>query len=375
LLLLIAGLSGMVLAADLFTLYLFSELMNVTAYALVSFRRRTETAIEAGFKYLIMGTVAASIILLGISFVYRETGSTAFPLEGGASGLWVRAGAACFLVGFGLKSALVPLHTWLPDAHGRAPSSISALLSGIIVPGAFYTLLKVCLGMGVPAYDLGTYLIVSSALNMVVGNSMALVQENTKRLLAYSTVTQMGYLMFSVGVGLRYGVPLAIQAAFFLIVLQAVTKGLAFLCKGAFHFYCDATTVSQLGGMATSMPMIGTAFCVALVGLAGIPPLAGFAGKWFVVQGALRSTDALGTVGLAVFLLNSLLALGYYLPLIGKLFSRPVRAFKGGRVSVSRWMTLPIVVLAGLVLVMGLYPGPWLDRVSDAGAYLLVLGR
>ena len=380
LLLLVTGLVGMVLAADLFNLYMFCELMSVAAYVLVAFRRRLVTAIEAGFKYLVMGSVGTVTILLGISFVYRETGTLALLQAVDTPGPWTRAGLACFLVGLGIKSAIVPLHTWLPDAHGRAPSSISAMLSGIVIQSAFYALLKVSLGLGFPAHDLGTLLIVLSLFNMTLGNGMALVQTHTKRLLAYSTIAQMGYIMLSVGVGLRYDVPEAIQAGFFLLLAHAAMKGLAFLCKGVCHFYCDATRIADLRGTAARMPLVAVAFSVALAGLPGVPPLAGFTGKWFILMGALHSSDALGYAGLATFLLNSLLALGYYLPLIGTLFTPQTSEDSETsevlpQIRISPWMALPIVALGALVLAIGLYPGPWLDWTADAGVYLLALGR
>jgi proton-translocating NADH-quinone oxidoreductase chain N len=378
LLMLMAGLVGMLLAEDLFNLYMFSELMSVAAYVLVAFRRRVTAAIEAGFKYLVMGSVGTVTILMGVSFVYRETGQLVLSQMTGTPGPWTRAGAACLLVGLGIKSAIVPLHTWLPDAHGRAPGSISAVLSGIIVQSAFYTLLKVCLGLGFPARSLGTLLIVLSLLNMTLGNGLALVQTHTKRLLAYSTIVQMGYIMLSMGVGLRYAVPEAAQAGLFLILTQATTKGLAFLCQGVCHFYCGATTTNQLRGTAARVPTMAVAFSVALAGLAGVPPLAGFVSKWFILTSAVRSSDALGYVGLGVFLLNSLLALGYYLPLIGTLFA-PLPPHKeearAGQIQISPWMALPITALGALVLAIGLYPGPWLEWMANAGVYLLSLRR
>jgi proton-translocating NADH-quinone oxidoreductase chain N len=374
LLLLVAGLVGMVLAADLFNLYMFCELMSVAAYVLVGFRRRTRTAIEASFKYLVMGSVGTIVTLLGISFIYRERGHLAIPQTTDALGSWGLTGIACIITGLGIKSAIVPLHTWLPDAHGRAPSSISAMLSGIIVQSAFYTLLKVSLGLGFPAHSLGTLLIVLSILNMTLGNGMALVQAHTKRLLGYSTIAQMGYLMLAMGIGLRYGLASAIQTGFFLIPVQALTKGLAFLCKGVCHFYIDATTTEQLRGTSARLPLVAVAFTVALAGLAGIPPLAGFTGKWFVVTNGLRSADGLGYVGLVVLLLNSLLGLGYYLPLIGNLFAPPpIR--RAPEFRVSRWMVVPVTVMATLVIAVGLYPGPWLDWMGEAGIFLLELGR
>ncbi len=386
LLLLVTGLVGMVLTADLFNLYMFCELMSVAAYALVAFRRRTETAIEAGFKYLIMGSVGTIIILLGISFIYRESGQLLLPppenAPGGGLGMWTRVGTACFLVGLGVKSAIVPLHTWLPDAHGRAPSSISAMLSGIVIQSAFYALLKVGLGLGLPARDLGSILILLSLFNMTLGNGMALVQDYTKRLLGYSTIAQMGYVMLSVGIGLRYNLPDAIQAGFFLLMAHAAMKGLAFLCKGVYHFYYHTTTISQLHGAATQLPLVGVAFSLALGGLAAVPPLAGFVGKWFILTRALQASDRLIFIALTLFLLNSLVALGYYLPLIGKLFTpqddadqrSKKKAENRSKVEVSPWMAAPLVILGVLVLVIGLYPGPWLSWVEDVGLYLLALG-
>jgi len=382
LLLLVTGLVGMLLAADLFNLYMFCELMSVAAYVLVAFRRRTRTAIEAGFKYLVMGSVGTLITLMGISFVYRETGQLVLARMTGTPGSWARIGVACLLVGLALKSAVVPLHTWLPDAHGRAPSGVSAMLSGVVVQSTFYTLLRVCLSLGLPARGLGTLLILLSLLNMALGNGLALVQTHTKRLLAYSTIAQMGYLMLTMGIGLRYRIPGAVQAGFFLVLAQAVMKGLAFLCKGVCHFYRDATTIEELRGTAASMPLVAVAFTVALAGLAGVPPLVGFSAKWLILTQALRSSDFLGYVGLVALLLNSLLALGYYLPLIGVLFTprapqvgRPRRlATSEVPIRVSLWMALPIVALGALVLAVGLYPRPWLDWTAEAGTYLLALG-
>ena len=189
----------------------------------------------------------------------------------------------------------------------------------------------------------------------------------------------------SVGVGLRYDVPTAIQAGFFLLLAHAAMKGLAFLCKGVCHFYCDATRIADLRGTAARMPLVAVAFSLALAGLAGVPPLAGFASKWFILTGAMRSSDAFGYVGLAVFLLNSLLALGYYLPLIGTLFTPPsppelvlseaegLGGTEGGRIRISPWMAVPIVTLVALVLVIGLYPEPWLAWTADVGVYLLAV--
>ena len=375
LLLLVAGLTGMVLAGDLFNLYLFCELMSVAAYVLVALRRRTDTAIEAGFKYLIMGSTGTVVILLGISFVYRETGTLALPVAAaGETGPWTRAGLGCTLVGLGIKSAIVPLHTWLPDAHGRAPSSISAMLSGIVIQSAFYAMLKVSLGLGIGSRTLGAILISLAALNMVVGNSLALVQTNTKRMLAYSSLAQMGYMMFGIGVGFRYQSAAAIEAGFFFLVAHAAIKGLAFLSKGVCHFYCDTTLVSELRGTAGRLPLVAVTMSVALGGLAAVPPLAGFAGKWFILVNAARAGALVAYAGMAVMAINSLLALGYYLPLIATLYTPPQTGIKPARIRVSPWMSAPLIVLGGLAIAIGLYPGPWMAWTAGVGDWLLTWG-
>jgi formate hydrogenlyase subunit 3/multisubunit Na+/H+ antiporter MnhD subunit len=235
---------------------------------------------------------------------------------------------------------------------------------------------------------LGVLLIVVSLANMTLGNGLALVQTNTKRLLAYSTIAQMGYVMLSIGIGLRYNVPAAIQAGFFLLVAHASMKGLAFLSKGVCHFYDNTTTVEQLRGTSGRLPLVAATFGLALAGLAGIPPLAGFAGKWFLLTRALQAAQtAPGVVltkgaaaglyaALAIFLLNNLAALGYFLPVIGALYapsthSGQPRARARARGPVSAWMILPLVVLGLLVLALGLSPGPWLNWMETVGTFLL----
>jgi formate hydrogenlyase subunit 3/multisubunit Na+/H+ antiporter MnhD subunit len=366
--------------------------MSLAAYALVGFRRRSAAAVEAGFKYLIMGSVGTIALLMGISFLYRARGMLSLPAIASQPGIeptnpWVRLGLACVMVGLAVKSAVVPLHTWLPDAHGRAPSSISALLSGIVIQSTFYTGLKVSLGLGFPARSLGWVLVWLAMANMLLGNGMALVQQSAKRLLAYSTVAQMGYVMFGIGVGLRWRSPAAIQAGFVLLLAHAVAKGLAFLCKGTCNFYAPAfsrgsETIYDLRGASRRQPLVAAVFVLALAGLIGIPPLAGFSAKWFTLLEALRAASARppGTpppaliyVGVIVLAFNTVASLGYLLPLIGAIVSpaldAPPDAHK--RVRASGWMVLPLAALALLVIVIGVYPGPWLDWMAAIAGYLL----
>ena len=371
LLLLVIGLSGVLMAADLFTLFLACELMGVASYVLVAFRRHTDTSVEAGFKYLVMSSAGTMVMLMGVALVYRASGSLRLP-QMATGNPWARAGLACLATGLCVKVGIVPVHTWLPDAQGRAPSSISAMLAGAVEGGALYALLKVCMGLGVSPEALGTLLMVSAMVNMCVGNLMALRQTYTKRLLAYSTIAQMGYIMLAIGVGLRHGVGDAVQAGFFMMLAHSAMKGLAFLSKGAFHYCCGVTEMEQLRGVARKLPLVSVTMLVAVIGLIGVPPLAGFAGKWLVLAEVLRAADWLGLVGAVVFIANVVLSLGYYLPLAAMLFAVP-DALPVVKVPLSRWMAVPLLALAGLVLAMGVHPEPWLGLTAGVGPYLLSL--
>jgi len=386
LLLMILGLLGMVKADDLFTLYLFTELMSISTYVLVALRRHTDTAVEAGFKYLIIGGTGTITLLMGVALIYRATGTTAIVVPSSPD-IWTRAGIACLWTGLGIKSAIVPGHTWLPDAYGRAPSSVNALSSAALIQGPLYVLLRTSLIFGLTPERIGLALILLSFANMTVGNVMALLQTNVKRLLGYSTIAQMGYVMFILGVGFRHGEPEAFRAGIFLILAHAVMKGLAFLSKGACHFYCGTTTIADLRGIARRLPFPAVAFALSLVGLASVPPLAGFSAKWFLLSRAIQPGDPLVMAGLVLVLVNTVVSLGYYLPLAVNVFAggaapqrtpAPDDAAEGRvptqppisrQVAISVWMVIPLVVLALLVVWIGFQPDPWWQLIATVEAF------
>jgi proton-translocating NADH-quinone oxidoreductase chain N len=371
LLLLTAGVVSMSMATDLFMLYLCTVVTSAASYVLVALRRHTETATEAGFKYLIMSSMASMLLLAGIGFVYRGSGTLALPIQGAVLTWYGRLGISLILFAYLVKAAVVPGHTWLPDAHGRAPSSISALLSGVIIEAYLFVLLRVALGLSVPALYLGWLLVILATLNMTVGNLLALRQNYGKRLLGYSSIAQLGYMMVALGLGLAYGRPELAAAGFLLMAAHAASKGMAFMCKGVFHMYCHATSLPDLDGMVTRVPLMASCFVVAIAGLAGIPPLAGFSAKLQVLLAAAPQVNLAVALVLALFLLNSLLSLAYYAPLIG----RVLRLQEGSaRVHVSWWMQAPVLALAGVTLALGLWPSAVLGLARDAATYLLGLG-
>jgi len=379
-LLMICGLAGMLFSANLMVLYLFCELMSICAYALVAFRRRTDTAIEAGFKYLMMGSVASVVILLGITLLFMSYGSINIADMQGSTSWPAQIGTLFFFAGFCLKSALVPLHTWLPDAHGRAPSSISAILSGILVQGVFYVMLKITLSLGFDHILLGTILLCLSLLNIVVGNLLGLVQNHTKRLLGYSTIAQMGYIVLCMAIGLRNNLLLALQSGFFIIIAHAVAKSLAFLSKGVFHYYVDASKIKHLQ-RASSLPIFpSVAFGVAIISLSALPPFPGFTGKFFALTSFFTSTDKITVLSALVLLAGSLVAFGYYFPLLLILFSKPHKQApdenkKSKQKKISPWMSMPIATLVILIIFISIAPQYLMDITIEAAQFLMGMMR
>jgi len=371
-LLLQAGTLGMALASNLFTLYLFIVLTSVSSYILVAFRRGTETAIEAGYKYAVTGSMASILALAGIAYLLRATGSLSLPFAPRNPDGWHLLGLSLLCLSLVIKGALFPAHIWLPDAHGRAPSSVSALLSGIVAPLHLYLLLKLGLALDAPLVTLGWLLVAIACGSMLVGSLMSLRQSYGKRLLGYSTISQVGYATLAFGFGLVFGEPQAIAAGLVLLVAHALLKGLAFMSKGVLHFYCGATQLDDLDGLWQRAPVASGLFAVALVGLAGMPPLAGFAAKAGILWSLARVGHLSAYLGAGVLLVSSLISLGAYLPLIARLL-RP-RSTDSEMVRPSPWMQLPLVLLALGSVILGLWPTPIWEMALRAARFLLTWG-
>jgi multicomponent Na+:H+ antiporter subunit D len=372
LLLLVASILAMLAAADLFVLYLSATLASSASFVLVAFRRRTDTAIEAGYKYAILGGMGSELMLFGVALVFRSTGVLGMPFSPRPADFWGVLGTHLILVGLLIKGAIFPAHTWLPDAHGRAPSSISAILSGIIVQSYLYALVKVGLGVHMSPYWLGVALVVLAIATMTVGNALALRQRYGKRLLGYSSIANVGYMSAAFGVGLMVQRPEPIAAGLFLLVVHAASKSLAFLCKGAFHFYCDVTLVDDLEGMIGRTPLVVGGFVLALAGLAGVPLLGGFMAKFGLLTSMIRIVPV-GPLVIGFVLINTLMSLGYYVPLIGRVLHTPQEP--AGPIRVSAWMLAPMIWLGALVLLPGLIPEPLLDWTMAAAEGMLSWGR
>ncbi|MFO7696447.1 MAG: proton-conducting transporter membrane subunit [Anaerolineae bacterium] len=356
LLLMLAGTAGTIVEKDLFTLYLYIALSTGASYVLVAFRRDTDTAIEAGFKYAIMASMGSLLMLSGIALVWRGTGTLRLPMAIDARDIWQVLGTALLTSGLLIKSAVFPAHTWLPDAHGRAPSSISALLSGIVVPVQLYTLVRLGLSLGMPRASFGWLLASLGISSMLAGNLLALRQTYGKRLLGYSTIAHLGYMLVAFGLGIAFDSQEAFAVGLLLLISHALLKALAFLAKGTLHYYYDATLLSDLDGLAYRAPLPSGLLVFALLGLAGLPPAPLFIAKLGLLW-ALPGLSGGAVYAMAgLVMLGSLIGVGYYLPIVGRLLRHPAAPVETQ--PHANWIQLPMVTLALLAVIIGLWSAP-----------------
>ncbi len=301
-LLMVAGMNGVALSGDIFNLFVFLEIASLASYALVGFGCEHEE-LEASFKYMVLGTIASIFILFAVALVYGNTGSLnmayiskAIQSSGLNRGLSFALGL--FIVGFGLKAALVPFHAWLPDAHPSAPAPISAMLSGILIKTlGVYALARMVFNVFGISVSMGWLLIVLGLLSMVAGAFLAIGQWDFKRLLAYSSISQLGYVVLGIGLGgliiARDGnlawASLAILGGLFHLLNHAVYKSLLFLTSGSVQMSTGTRQLREMGGLAEKLPVTRATCTIASASIAGIPPFSGFWSKLILVIAAVQA--------------------------------------------------------------------------------------
>ncbi len=307
-LLMVAGMNGVVLSGDIFNLFVFLEIASLASYALVGFGCEHEE-LEASFKYMVLGSIGSIFILFAVALVYGNTGSLNMAYIGKAirdSGLnaGLSFAMALFVVGFGLKAALMPFHAWLPDAHPSAPAPISAMLSGILIKTlGIYALARVVFNVFGVSVSIGWLLVVLGLLSMVAGAFLAIGQGDFKRLLAYSSISQIGYVVLGIGLGglilARAGnnisteqlgwASLAILGGLFHLVNHAVYKSLLFLTSGSVQMSTGTRQLKQMGGLAEKLPFTRATCTLASASIVGIPPFSGFWSKLILVVAAVQA--------------------------------------------------------------------------------------
>ncbi|MGD8456295.1 MAG: proton-conducting transporter membrane subunit [Anaerolineales bacterium] len=376
----IAVIIGLGCATELFNLWLWFEAMAISSYLLVAFYHKQPGALEAGVKYVVQSAAGSCLVLIAIGLVISQTGTLSIAgirSLAGPSPLMIAAGVL-FTIGFGVKTALVPLHTWLPDAHSQAPSGISAMLSGVVIEAGLVALLRTLSAFIDQTPSWGTILLCFGCLNMLAGNLMAFRQKQVKRLLAYSSIAHVGYMLVGLGTTISLGGADGASGGLFHMLNHGMMKGLAFLAVGALMFTLriasgshEPLVVEDLSGSAQRSPLTAFSLSLAVLGLGGIPPLSGFMSKWQIIVAGLDTHNTLVSVLVIIAALNSVFSLAYYAPLINTIYRQEQSEAVQKSKPLPVIMCIPLIVLSSGVVVIGLWPSLMKFLVEPAGASLL----
>ncbi len=379
LLLLGAGIFGMELTGDMFNFFVFLEITSIAACALIGFRPWEGKSQEAAFKTMTLYTLSGLFVLLAIGLLYGEYDglNIAYLATRVGNGLIDKVALGLLLTALAMKAGAVPMHMWAPDAYGEAPAPISAVLV-INSQASLYGLFRVLFtlyGITISVTALGWIVITLALLTIFVGVTMALIQSDIKRLIAYGAVSQVGYMLLGVGVGLatsvaqpHYGM-VAMQGGIFHMINDASCVGLLFLSAGAIIRAAGTRNLNRMGGLGHDMVWTASFFMIGAFGLAGIPPFNGFASKLMIYESSFRYSPILAVIAI----LGSILLLGVFV----KVFQA---AFLGPRLIApierpSRLMLAAMSTLALVVIAFGLFPGFFVHTIVTPAAKALWLGR
>ncbi len=286
---LVCGMNGVIATGDLFNLFVFMEISLFSAFALVAYGNKAEEY-EAAFKYAVMGSLSSTLILLGIAVVYSATSTLTMakiaevlPTKDTMLTFWI---GGIFATGFGLKAAIMPFHAWLPDAHSSAPAPISSMLSGVLIKAlGIYVIIRIFYNvLGAPEIFNKIFLVLG-AVSIILGVLLAIGQWDMKRLLAYHSISQIGYIMLGIGIA----TPLGVLGAIFHLFNHAIFKSLLFYNAGAVEMAIGTRDLRKMGRLAKLLPVTGGTSMIASLSISGIPPFNGFFSKLIIIIAAVEA--------------------------------------------------------------------------------------
>ncbi len=371
--LMLAGMNGVIITGDIFNMYVFLEIAAIASYALVAFGTEAEE-LEASFKYLTLGSVASGFILLSIVLLYGYLStlnladiSLTLKNLGQQQNNIVKFVIILFIVGFGLKSALVPFHSWLPDAHPSAPAPISAMLSGVLIKTlGVYVLTRIVYNVFGVNMNILNILIWLGIISIVIGGILAMYQWDYKRLLAYSSISQVGYIVLGIGLG----TPLGILGGLFHLMNHSVFKSLLFLTSGAVEYAIGTRDLHKMGNLDKKMPVTTFSVFIGSMSIAGVPPFNGFWSKLIIIIACVQSKNlfagfvavVMSVITLAYF--TKVLKYGFCSKEIDVRNQNSEESFQQtGFKEVPFWMRISMLILALLCIVMGFLLIPQLKTV------------
>jgi len=343
-LLMVTGMNGVVMTGDLFNLYVFLEISAIASYALVAFGCEREE-LEASFKYIVLGSVSSSLILIALALMYGVTGAlnmaqVSARVAAGGMDAPLTLAFALFICGFAFKAALVPFHAWLPDAHPAAPAPVSAMLSGVLIKAVgIYVLARLVFNVFGPVAGVLELLCWLGLASMVVGALAALGQNDIKRMFAYSSISQAGFIVLGFGLA----TPLGLVGALYHLVNHALFKSLLFLNAGAVEYCTGTRKLDELGGLNRALPVTGATSLVGSMSIAGIPPFNGFWSKLIIILACVEA----GRYGFAVVAVAvSIVTLAYQLKVQHRAFFAALPEALGAVKREPRRMALAMILLA-----------------------------
>ena len=359
-----ASMMGVALSTNLFEFYLFFELMIIPSWALINAYGSGERE-KIGFMYLLWSVLGAVLFVTGALSAYANTGSFEIAdlvlIQGSP---WAGFMVATMLLGLTVKMAMFGFHIWLPFAHAEAPTPISALLSPAMIGLAAYAIVRMLIPIAGVMDTNMVLLLLWGLTTMIYGGMMVLAQNDIKRLLAYSSMSQMGYLF----IGLASGTTIGVSGSMMHYVSHGLGKAVLFLSAGAIMHQTGIRDIRQLGGLAAKMPVTATAFIIGAMNIAGIPPTVGFTSKLMVFMGAFgpgvqgNSAELLIAV---VAILSTALTVGYTMWAMRRIFYGPLPEHLEDVKEAPQLMIIPMILLCLLSIILGICPGLILDPLFE----------
>jgi len=352
-LLTLAAMNGLVMVSDIFSLYVYIEIIAVASFVLIS-TYKDKVGLESVFKYIVLSITATAFILLSIGIFLLISGNTSFEsisnaIKNPANGFLVAIAVALFACGAFTKGGLVPFHGWLPDAHSSAPSSVSILLSGIVIKvTGIYPLIRIMNMAGESGNPARKVLMFIGALSIVVGALASLGQSDIKRMLAFSSVSQMGYIVLSLGTGTALG----LAGAAFHMLNHAIFKSQLFTNAAAVERQTGTRDMDKLGGLASKMPITGGTSIVAMLSISGIPPLSGFWSKLLIIMALWQSSHYAYSF---IAVIASVITLAYFLSMQRRVFFGQVAQGLENVKEANFGLVTPALILAILTVFIGLF--------------------
>ncbi|MEW6075754.1 MAG: proton-conducting transporter membrane subunit [Candidatus Omnitrophota bacterium] len=372
--LLLAGLNGVAISGDLFNMFVFLEITSIASYALVAFGAEAEE-LEASFKYMVLGSIASALILFAIGILLAKVSTLNMAdiarqlMRQGPADSTVLYCVALFTMGFALKAGLVPFHTWLADAHPAAPAPVSAMLSGVVIKTlGIYQLVRVIFNIIGFSQAMSFIFVWLGIISMVAGVLLAIGQWDFKRLLAYHSISQIGYVVFGIGLG----TPLGIIGGLFHLFNHSLFKSLLFLNAGAVEFATGTRRLEKVEGLSKEMPVTSVTSLIASLSIAGIPPLCGFWSKLIIIIAAFQVQHFFGAI---VCLAVSMVTLASFLKVQKYAFARKAQNPVMGIKEVPFSMKVSMVSLAILCVGVGLFFPVIINAVIKPAADVLLAGR